>query len=203
MMRLIGALAASRRANWVTVAAWTVLAGVLGPLVLQLPDVTTNETTGFLPASSQSRQVARVARDRFPGGEIHTALIVHRRAGALTSGDRTAITEQARAAAGLPHAGTPIAAGGPGAPPELVSRNGEVAFTVVPIMASGQKPVQAVIDALRERASASPAGLATEVTGPAAVDTDLNSAFESQDGLLLAVTGLLVLTLLMLIYRSP
>src|SRR3954454_17028130 len=121
MMRLIGALAASRRANWVTVAAWAVLAGVLGPLVLQLPDVTTNETTGFLPGSSQSRQLARIAHDRFPGGEIHTALIVYRRAGGLTSSDRATIAAQARAAAALPHVGDPLAPGDPRAPPGLVS----------------------------------------------------------------------------------
>jgi RND superfamily putative drug exporter len=203
MMRLLGALAASRRANWVTVAAWVALAAGLGPLVLQLPDVTTNETTGFLPASSQSRELARVAHDRFPGGEIHTALIVYRRAGGLSGGDRAAITAQARAAARVPHVGQPIAPGELGAPPGLVSRRGDVAFTVVPILAAGQKPVKTVIDALRASASRSPAGLAAEVTGPAAVDTDLNSAFGSQDGLLLAVTGLLVLGLLMLIYRSP
>jgi RND superfamily putative drug exporter len=203
MMRLLGSLAASRRANWIVVGAWVVLTAALGPLVLQLPDVTTNETTGFLPSSSQSRQLARVAHDRFPGGEIHTALIVYRRSGGLTSADRATIATQARVAAALPHVGDPLAPGDPRAPPELVSPKGEVAFTIVPILASGQEEVKAVIDGLRERADASPAGLDAEVTGPAAVDTDLNSAFESQDGLLLAVTGLLVLGLLMLIYRSP
>src|SRR4051794_3465774 len=203
MMRMLGALAGSRRANWIVVGAWVVLAAALGPLVLQLPDVTTNETTGFLPGSSQSRQLARIAHDRFPGGEIHTALIVYRRAGGLTSADRATIAAQARVAAALPHVGDPLAPGDPRAPPGLVSPKGEVAFTIVPILASGQEEVKAVIDGLRERADASPAGLAAEGTGPAAVDTDLNSAFESQDGLLLAVTGLLVLGLLMLIYRSP
>lgn len=203
MMRLLGALATSKRANWVTLAAWVVLAAVAGPFVLKLPDVTTNETTGFLPASSQSRELAKIAHDRFPGGEIHTTLIVYRRVGGLTGVDRAAITGQARAAARIPHVGPPVAPGAPGAPPGLVSTKGDVAFTIVPILAAGQKPVKAVIDTLRAHASASPPGLAAEVTGPAAVDTDLNSAFESQDGLLLAVTGLLVLGLLMLIYRSP
>ena len=203
MMRLLGALAASKRGNWIVVAIWVVLVAALGPLVLKLPDVTSNETTGFLPASSQSRELARVAHDRFPGGEIHTALIVYRRATGLTAADRAAITADARAATRLAHVGTPIAPGDPGAPPGLISAKGAVAFTIVPILAAGQKPVKVVIDGLRERASAAAPGLAAEVTGPAAVDTDLNSAFESQDGLLLAVTGLLVLGLLLLIYRSP
>ena len=203
MMRLLAALVGSRRANWAVVAVWVVVGAVLGPLVLKVPDVTTNETTGFLPASSQSRELTRVARDRFPGGEVQTALIVYRRDGGLSEADRAAITAQGRAAAQIPHVGDPVVPGDPRAPPELVSRGGEVAFTIVPILGGGQEPVKAAIDALRERASTSPAGLAAEVTGPAAVNTDLNSAFESQDGLLLAVTGLLVLTLLIVIYRSP
>ena len=46
-------------------------------------------------------------------------------------------------------------------------------------------------------------GLTAEVTGPAALETDLRHAFESADVMLLLVTGLLVLALLLLIYRSP
>ena len=46
-------------------------------------------------------------------------------------------------------------------------------------------------------------GLTAEVTGPAALETDLRHAFESADVALLAVTALLVLILLLAIYRSP
>jgi RND superfamily putative drug exporter len=202
-MAPLGALARSRRANWLVVAVWLALALVAAPFVLGLRDVTSNETTGFLPATSQSREITRVAEERFPGGDVHTALVVYRRAGGLTDADRAAITREALAAGELENVGDPIAPGGLGAPPELVSEQGDIAFTIVPILSGEQEPVKEVIDRLREAPPDRPAGLAAEVTGPAAVDTDLNSAFESQDGLLLAVTGLLVLTLLVVIYRSP
>jgi RND superfamily putative drug exporter len=203
MMRRLGALARSRTANWVVVAVWVCVAAVASPFVLKLPDVTSNETTGFLPASSQSREISRFAEERFPGGEVHTALVVYRRDGGISDADREAIAAHALVAAELEDVGDPIAPFALASPPELVSPDGEVAFTVVPILASEQEPVKEVIDALRERTEELPAGLAAEVTGPAAVDTDLNTAFESQDALLLAVTGLLVLTLLIVIYRSP
>jgi RND superfamily putative drug exporter len=62
------------------------------------------------------------------------------------------------------------------------------------------------VEALRERVGSTKgegAGLRIAVTGGAAFSADISSVFEGVDTTLLAITGSIVLALLVLIYRSP
>ena len=83
-----------------------------------------------------------------------------------------------------------------------MSQDGTTAFTVIPINATTQQDINTLTEEVREVVNGG-AGLTAEVTGPAALETDLRHAFESADFALLAVTALLVLVLLLAIYRSP
>src|SRR5690349_12241225 len=96
MGRLAG-IVAGRRSKWVVIVAWVIAVAVLAPLGAKLADVTTDETTAFLPASAESTEVQRVLKERFPGGETASGLIVYQRDGGLTAADRARIARDAKA----------------------------------------------------------------------------------------------------------
>jgi RND superfamily putative drug exporter len=201
MIERVAGLVSGRRTKWAFVAAWIVLLAVFGPLGAKLGDVTNEDIA--LPASSQSTKVNELLRDRFAAGDTRTAILVYERDGGLTAADRQEIEGDARAARGVDLVGQPIPPFGPGSRPGQVSRDGDVAFTVVPIVAKGRYDVVPTIDALRKLASDDAAGLQTHVTGDAALLSDVLSGVRSSDGALLLVTIVLVLGLLVAVYRSP
>jgi RND superfamily putative drug exporter len=59
------------------------------------------------------------------------------------------------------------------------------------------------VDRIRELAADVPGGLDSHVTGPGGFLADISAAFEGIDGRLLAVTGVVVLVILVAVYRSP
>ncbi len=74
----------------------------------------------------------------------------------------------------------------------------------MPLRAGDGDAVAEAVRTLRAALEAdAPPGLGTAVTGPAGFTTDLKDVFAGADTRLLAVTGGLVLVLLILIYRSP
>ncbi|MGK5559387.1 MMPL family transporter, partial [Actinomadura kijaniata] len=74
----------------------------------------------------------------------------------------------------------------------LVSADGSVAVTVVPVTSTGGKKVRETVDALRD-ALHPPSGLTTDVTGPAGISADAIAIFSDVDFRLLAATAVLVL----------
>ncbi len=89
-------------------------------------------------------------------------------------------------------------------PPVTFSEDGAAALLAVPLRAGDGDAVAEAVKELRASLSAeAPPGLETAVTGPAGFTTDLKDVFAGADTRLLAVTGGLVLVLLILIYRSP
>jgi RND superfamily putative drug exporter len=194
-------LGVGRRSRWAVLGAWIALVAVLGPLGLQLPDLTNDEFV--MPGGTQTSEVRRLLRERFPGGEQRPVLLVYRREGGLETSDRARIAEDARLAAEAPLAGEPIPAFAPGSPPELVSAGGEVAITVVPLESGEVIHTTPSIEALRELEEGQPPGLELSVTGFPAIQSDYNSAIKEADVTLLLATGALVLVLLLAVYRSP
>jgi putative drug exporter of the RND superfamily len=193
--------ATGRVSRWVVVAAWLGFAAAAFPVAANLADVTNDELV--LPGGSPTARVYELLRERFPGGDTRPVLLVYRRPGGLTQDDRALILAEAREAADVPLAAAPIPAFAPGSPPELVSKSGEVAYTVVPLVAQDVFRFVPSIEALRELDVAEKGGLERHVTGYPALVADINSAVKEADITLLLATGALVLFLLLLIYRSP
>lgn len=216
MLGRISTLAAGRRAKWIVLGLWLVLAVALGPLQPKLQGATKNENSDFLPASADSTRVDQLLKDRFREGREVDALVVYTREGGLTAADRARIQRDARdlvSSGDLIRAAPPITpfgqSGGGGTPGNglsLVSRDGTTAVMIVPTFAQTSDAIQHNVDRIRELTPSpdAPSGqLRSYVTGPAGFTTDAIGAFESIDTTLLLVTATLVLVLLLLIYRSP
>lgn len=198
-------LVTRRRATWV-LATWVVVAvvcgGVLGGRLSSVTSALT-QSVDALPASSQSAQIAKLQRTRFASGETYNALLVYRRASGLTPGDQARIGADAAAVAKVPHTEPPLAAFTPHAPAQLVSANGQVAITVIPLTSPASSDRDKAVLAIRKLVGTGGGGLQVRLTGPAAFQTDLNNAIMKAGVGLLLATVLLVLFLLVMIYRSP
>jgi len=189
---------------WFVVVAWLLAAGLLSPFQAKLQNVTSNDAAAFLPASAPSAQVSRLLAQRFPDGDTLPALVVQRRAGGLTAADRRALLAQTARLDAVPGTRTPTAPfTADGRPvPGLVSADGSVAVTVVPVTATGGHQVRDTVDAVRAALSP-PSGVRTYVSGPAGISADAIAIFSDVDFRLLAATAALVLLLLLVVYRSP
>ena len=185
---------------WALVAVWLVLAGISAPAGQRIREEVNDDYE--LPAGSASSQVEAVLRDRFPGGDRRTTLLVYSRPGGLTADDRARILADARAARSIEHVAQPVPAFAPGSPDELVSADGSVAFTIVPLVAGEVFHVRGTLEELRALDDADD-GLTLNVTGFPALVSDGNTIIQEADAKLLAMTALLVLVLLLIVYRSP
>src|SRR5215210_8500064 len=96
-MSALARFVTGRRTKWVVVAFWIVAVAALSPLGAKLADATNDETASFLPAGAEATKVQELLKQRFAGGETSNGLIVYRRAGGLTAGDRARIAKDARA----------------------------------------------------------------------------------------------------------
>src|SRR5512143_2383642 len=212
MLGRISTLAAGRRAKWIVLGLWLVLAVALGPLQPKLQGATKNENSDFLPASADSTRVDQLLKDRFREGREVDALVVYTREGGLTAADRARIQRDARdlvSSGDLIRAAPPItpfgqtgAGGTPGNGLSLVSRDGTTAVMIVPTFAQTSDAIQHNVDRIRELTPSpdAPSGqLRSYVTGPAGFTTDAIGAFESIDTTLLLVTATLVLVPLLVV----
>lgn len=201
MLRTIAKWAGGRRTKWYVLGFWLLLL-VLSQLPGKLTDVTEDRIASFLPDDSAAIVADKVIEDRFPGGQTTSSVAVYHRAGGLTDADQQTIAAEAEKIGQVDGVLPPVVPFSSGAPEGLVSQDGATAFTVIPINAKTQQAINDVTDNVRDIANGG-SGLTAQVTGPAALETDLRHAFESADVALLLVTGLFVLGLLLLIYRSP
>jgi putative drug exporter of the RND superfamily len=187
----------TRRAKWIVALFWVVVfLGLNGANIFdRYADAEKNRTVDYYPEKADSIQLLERI-DEFPSGERFAAVVVYRRDGGLTPGDRAAIADQRRQLESAATAGQP--------PRPVISRDGTTALNVVPLEATGESDiVTRDVDRVREVIEGAPAGLQVEVTGSAGFAADAIDVFESINGTLLLATGLLVLILLILIYRSP
>ena len=203
----MGALArivTGRRSKWVVVLGWIVLVFAFAPLGSRLGDVTDNRTESFLPSDAESTEALRVQEERFPGGETVTGLVVYRRPGGLTDADRERIAAgAARAADELPLLGPPVVPFQEGAPPELVSPAGDLAYSIVAVPDDNDRLAEWGGDLRAAVGSGERDGLEVYVTGALGFTADFEEVFGDIDVRVLSVTVVLVLVLLGLIYRSP
>jgi RND superfamily putative drug exporter len=204
----VGALASfvsGRRTKWAVLVVWIVAFAALMPVGSKLSDETTDDTASYLPQSAESTEVVDILDSEFPNGETTFGLIVYDRPGGLTAADKRKIAADAaqikRAHDKIPLTRPPTAPFAPGAPPDLVSANGDVAYTVLTVPTNFDKAAdwgKAVRDITGDQAD----GMKILLTGDLGFSTDAEEVFGDLDTKLLAATVLLVLVLLGLIYRA-
>ncbi|MFN8123142.1 MAG: MMPL family transporter [Thermoleophilia bacterium] len=198
MQRIFTFPAKSLKTTLVVLGAWLLVLAVGGPLGAKFESVITNEPSSFLPGSAESVKVAELAK-QFPDGELTPAIIVASRDGGLTAADRAAVEGLRTGIAGdlPPKALAPT--------PLIPSQDGRALVFSVPLEVSGDADaLEAAVEDFRDRADPVAAdGLQVKVTGPAGFSADAIKVFGNINTTLLIATGLLVIVLLLIIYRSP
>ena len=137
-MRALASFVSSRRGKWVVLGIWIVVFAALMPLGAKLGDETRDDTTSFLPASAESTDVVKILDEDFASGETTQGLIVYQRDGGLTAADKQKIAADAKALEDLPESELPLTRPpvvpfAPDSPPDLVSQQGDLAYTVLTV----------------------------------------------------------------------
>jgi putative drug exporter of the RND superfamily len=199
----LASFVSGRRTKWVVIALWIVGVIALSPLAAKLGDATRDETASFLPEDAQSTEVQKLLKDRFPGGETTIGLIVYKRDGGLTEADRAKIARDARRVDdAIPVTQPAQVPFSPGAPPGLVSENGEAAYTVVTVPLDFDRVADWGKET-RDLVGDGGGGPEVYVTGDLGLWADFEEVFGELDTRLLLATVVLVLVLLGAIYRAP
>jgi putative drug exporter of the RND superfamily len=202
-MSALASFVTGRRTKWLVIVFWLVGVFALSPLGAKVADVTSDETASFLPAEAESTRVQELLKERFPGGETTVGLIVYKREGGLTPADRGKIRrDAARVQGDIPTRGPAQVPFTPRAPPDLVSENGDAAYTVLTIPLDFDKVADWGKET-REIVGDGRGGLEVYVTGDLGLWADFEEVFGELDTKLLGATVLLVLLLLGAIYRAP
>jgi RND superfamily putative drug exporter len=204
-MSALASVVTGRRAKWLTVALWVAVAIALMPLGGKLADETEDDTASYLPESAESTEVVNILDRQFAAGETTIGLIVYQREGGLTAGDRRVIARDAeeirRARGRIPLTRPPAVPFTPGAPRDLVSPDGDAAYTVLTVPTDFDKSADWGKE-IREITGEGAGGMRILLTGDLGFSTDGEEVFGDLDAKLLGATVLLVLILLGLIYRA-
>ena len=194
MSRLVR-LPSGRRAKYLILALWLVIASATAPLAFKLPDAVSDDQVAWLPRSAEATAAFERAEAAFPGSDRLVAVAVYSRDAGLTAVDRTKVDADREAFAR--HADG-------GRVPELVaSSDGEALFVSFPLAGTDEQQREhagAVKDRVEDGA---PAGLQTALTGTAGAEKDIDDAFAGLDAMLLLVAAGVVALILLITYRSP
>ncbi len=187
---------------WLVIGLWLVLAAGMVPLSGKLSSVTTDSAVDTLPAGAESTKVAALD-DSLPGGEDSTFVFVYHRAEGITAADQAAVqghydTLAKRYPPKTTEAGDED---DEGSPTSLSTDRKAMTFTLD--VSTGYGPPEEIVGPLRDAAKDRPSGLELEVTGPGAIDGDMDAVFDGIDEQVLLTTIAVVTLLLILTYRSP
>lgn len=187
---------------WLVIGLWLVLAAFMVPLSGKLSSVTTDSAVDTLPAGAESTKVAALD-DRLPGGEDSTFVFVYHRAGGMTDADRATVERHYDTLAKRypPKATAAADEDDEGSPTSLSTDRKAMTFTLEVSTAYG--PPEEIVGPLRDAAKDRPSGLELDVTGPGAIDGDMDAVFDGIDVQVLLTTIVVVTLLLILTYRSP
>ncbi|ARC57653.1 Membrane protein YdfJ [Frondihabitans sp. 762G35] len=195
IIRALAALVSRRRTSWLVLAATAVAVALLFAFLPQ------GKSDAFppsgLPDSADSAQVTALLK-QFPSADTTVGILVFdRSSAALTSADKSAITERAATLA----TGSTV----PQAVRPQFSDDGSAALVAVPLSSSAvEKDIAGTAKELRSTASESlPDGLTAQLTGPVGFQDDISNSFAGADFRLLLVTVIVVAVLLIVTYRSP
>jgi RND superfamily putative drug exporter len=193
--------------KWIVLAAWILLLVGGAALNSKLTSVQNNEASSWLPASAESTQVVDELSGTVNPNDIPT-LVVYDRSSGLTEDDFAAMDEQAAEMAkidGVTDAGalSPNMAQQSGAPVQLVSEDGDVAYIYLTFNfgQNGWNDIPAAADQIREIAQID--GVTVHLAGYGGQAADAAEAFEGIDGNLILITFGVVIVILLFTYRSP
>lgn len=192
---------AGRWVPWSVIGSWLALAVFIVPLSGKLGSVTTDRAVDLLPAGAESTKVAAL-EDILPGGDDNTFVFVYHRADGMTDADRATVERHYNT---LAKRYPPVVAAGEeddDGPPTSRSTDGKAMVFTLDVATTYGAPEE-IVGPLRDAAKNRPAGLELEVTGPAAIDGDLDAVFDGIDEQVLLTTIIVVTLLLILTYRSP
>jgi putative drug exporter of the RND superfamily len=195
-----------RKTKWVVLGIWIVAVVLLAGLSGKVADIQDDSIDSQLPPSAQSTEVFKLQKERFKSGQTTTGLIVYERKGGLNGADRQLIAKDAQSAKtvlGKDLKALAVPFGGGEGSAALVSKNGELAYTVITVPNDFQKASDWGKD-LRDGVEKNdrPEGLNVYVSGNLGLFADFTEAFGDLDAKLLTATVILVITLLLIIYRS-
>ena len=220
MIGQISKAALGRRSRWVVIGVWLVLAVGLGWLQPKLQAKAADESETFRARGAESTQAHDVLKDTFPEGHWSTSVVAFVAPKGGIQAQNGHVAESVDALCGtaplpdLAGIGSPngVACGdvghslGPQNPPDPFSNDDPPSMVLLSIFNKKDDTDSIVRDVTAIRKTvppphASPVG--AYVTGQAAFDADRALAVQGIDGTLLAITGILVLVLMLIIYRSP
>jgi putative drug exporter of the RND superfamily len=176
--------------------AWLVVGGALGPLSGKTSDVQKNDNASYLPQSAESTKVQNDLPS-FTKTQSAPAIVVYVRGSGLTDADKNKIRADKRvlgSGLGDQIIGLPL---GP-----FFSDDGKAAQLVLNFSATDPKALGGGVDVIRAQIR-NDTGLEAHVAGPAGLFADFGKSFNGIDGVLLLVTGGIILLILILVYRSP
>lgn len=163
------------------VIVWLIIAGLGGPTFGKISDVSTNDRTTFLPASSESTQVSELTPE-FSDSQGIPAII----AGETSDVGEVDLTERLESTEGV------IQVIGP--TPSEDSQAVQYIALIDTESADATEVVQLLSDEVTDDGF--------YVTGPAGFSADLANAFAGIDGILLLVALAAVLVILIAVYRA-
>jgi putative drug exporter of the RND superfamily len=207
-LRGFASFIAGRRGKWVVLAIWIIAFAALMPVGSKLSDETEDDTASYLPESAESTEVVNILDDEFAAGETSIGLIVYQREGGdpLTAADKRKIADDAAAIESVPDERIPLTEPpqvpfARGSPPNLVSADENVAYTVLTVPTNFDEAADWGKD-VRDITGEQGDGMRILLTGDLGFATDAEEVFGDLDAKLLGATVLLVLILLGLIYRA-
>ncbi|MFF5991178.1 MMPL family transporter [Prauserella flavalba] len=193
-------LPGGKAGKWVVLVLWLGALAALGPLAGKLTDVQDNQASSWLPASAESTEVLRVLEGFRSSNEV-PAIVVYDRPEGLRQADLARIADDTRAFGALDGVDRRVVGPIPSGERPLP----QAAQVVVPldIGEDGWDRLPGLIDEMRRIASDGAGGVSVHVTGPAGFGGDSAEAFEGIDSTLLYAALAVVVTMLLLTYRSP
>ena len=209
MINRVTDFSSSPKGKWIVIAVWVLVAAVVIPLSPMLSDVTNNDSSSFLPDGAESTEVQALVEERFPADTTPAIVVFHNEDG-LTEEQKAAADELGKwamsdsAPDNIDQNGIVSIFTAPQAAEGLVSDDGTTMTMVIGV--SGDTNSDAYLDTIRdirEQVESPPEGVEISVSGPGGLILDLISVFSQIDTFLTLVTAGLVLTLLIIIYRSP
>jgi RND superfamily putative drug exporter len=220
MLGRIATLALGRRARWVVIGAWLALALALASFQPKLQTRAADESDTFRTRGADSTLAHRLLETRFAEGGDSNAVVAYRYdEGSIYTQSPHVIGAMEKICAGPePHdlkavvapdstiCGTAGHELGPQTGPSAFSSDSPESMALLTVITSRDDTESVVRDvaAIRRQLPGPEAkGLKSYVTGEAGFDADRSAAVEGIDGTLLAITGALVLVLMLLTYRSP
>src|SRR4051812_13398270 len=141
-MAPIARFVTGRRTKWAVLGIWLVAVFGLAGLSGKVADIQDDSIDSQLPPSAQSTEVFKLQKERFASGQTTTGLLVYERKGGLNGADKALIAKDAASAKkvlGTDLKGIAVPFSGREGAGALVSKNGELAYTVITVPNDFQK----------------------------------------------------------------